>query len=669
MRFLPQVLGGLFFAACGGTSTQESTGNVGDGSETTEEADAGRVGEAPNGVSEVDASAPSSLEEGVRNYAEPPTKPVSKIDLLFMVDNSGGMAQKQEILRLALPDLVQRLVDPVCLDASGVQGPFADPATGECALGYSREFSPIENINVAVISSSLGDAGANSTCPQGQDGGVADMAHTIGSLPRGREAATSDSELGFLQWRPGANADRFVVNFGNMVEAVGERGCGWEGSLESWYRFLADPFPYRALARVACSESDQSDLCVQAETESDGRIAVDEVLLAQRNEFLRPDSLLAIVMLTDENDCSIRVGNQAWAVASNVGQMFRGTSVCDVNPNDKCCHICAVNPPSGCAEDPICDAEPTTGALANRLSSSEDSLNLRCFQQKRRFGLEFLYPVGRYVNALSQDRLCWSSPDLSLEDCPEGGVVNNPLFPPEGRKRSQVVLSGIVGVPHQSLSSPVDALGRPLSNPDSQLRFKTWEELTEQGDWDKILGEVGTPYRAGTADQVEIAGTAPVPPTEPYMVESEFERPGVVDGNSVNGRDWDTTGNTAVAVGTSPREELQYACIFPLAEPQECEADNDTSADFCQCPATGFDKPLCEQIPGTSTPGTLQYWAGAYPATRQLEVLKAFGEYDSNSVVSSICARNTMDATRPDFGFRPAMQALVEGLKVHLPEQ
>ena len=31
------------------------------------------------------------------------------------------------------------------------------------------------------------------------------------------------------------------------------------------------------------------------------------MILSQRNDFLRPDSLLAIMMLTDENDCSVRV--------------------------------------------------------------------------------------------------------------------------------------------------------------------------------------------------------------------------------------------------------------------------------------------------------------------------------------------------------------------------
>jgi hypothetical protein len=48
---------------------------------------------------------------------------VDKIDLLFMIDNSISMSDKQEILQLAVPDLVQRLVNPICVDSEGTQYP------------------------------------------------------------------------------------------------------------------------------------------------------------------------------------------------------------------------------------------------------------------------------------------------------------------------------------------------------------------------------------------------------------------------------------------------------------------------------------------------------------------------------------------------------------------
>ena len=44
---------------------------------------------------------------------------VDKIDLLFMVDDSVSMSDKQAILKAAVPVLVSRLVSPICVDANG----------------------------------------------------------------------------------------------------------------------------------------------------------------------------------------------------------------------------------------------------------------------------------------------------------------------------------------------------------------------------------------------------------------------------------------------------------------------------------------------------------------------------------------------------------------------
>src|SRR5689334_4516139 len=41
---------------------------------------------------------------------------VSKIDLLFMIDNSSSMADKQAILSDAVPELVKSLIEPKCVD-------------------------------------------------------------------------------------------------------------------------------------------------------------------------------------------------------------------------------------------------------------------------------------------------------------------------------------------------------------------------------------------------------------------------------------------------------------------------------------------------------------------------------------------------------------------------
>jgi hypothetical protein len=576
---------------------------------------------------------------------------VDKIDLLLMIDNSASMSDKQAILRLAVPDLVQRLVNPACIDATGARG--AAPAPGEpCPRGQTREFNAVRDIHVAIVSSSLGDAGANDVCSRD---GVSppvpdrvDLAHLVGSLPRG--AGTASSSQGFLEWRAGStNESEFSSSFERMVESVGEKGCGWEASLESWYRFLVDPAPYRELVRVACpgARGDERN-CVQPSTDGEGHIVVDQVLLDQRAAFLRNDSLVAIIMLSDENDCSIQVGGINWIVADTRRRMNRASSACEQDPNDACCYMCGTQPPDGCSADPVCDVAPEPG-LVGRSSAEADGTNLRCFDQKRRFGYDFLYPTSRYVRALTEYELCLGHPDLSVEGCPAELLVKNPLFS-GGRERSSVFLGGIVGVPWQAISSPVDSSGRALRDPDTTLRFKTALELAADDTWGEILGS---------------PGGAGAPPGNPAMIESPFPRPGIESGNAENGREYRTEGK-------GPYEgvplDLEYACISPLPAPRDC-SKLDPRDDQCDCFAKDFDRPLCERRPGVDPPGTTQYWAKAYPGTRQLEVLRDYGD---NSIVASICARNvdtrTSD-TRADFGYRPAVDAIVERLKEQLTDR
>ncbi len=57
---------------------------------------------------------------------------IDKIDLLFMVDNSASMADKQEILRDAVPVLLKRLTSPVCVDPVSHE---AVGGTSPCAVG------------------------------------------------------------------------------------------------------------------------------------------------------------------------------------------------------------------------------------------------------------------------------------------------------------------------------------------------------------------------------------------------------------------------------------------------------------------------------------------------------------------------------------------------------
>src|SRR3954471_10462522 len=63
--------------------------------------------------------APATPEVSARVLVGDKQSKVSKIDLLFMIDNSSSMADKQTILGQAVPDLVKRLIEPKCVDKDG----------------------------------------------------------------------------------------------------------------------------------------------------------------------------------------------------------------------------------------------------------------------------------------------------------------------------------------------------------------------------------------------------------------------------------------------------------------------------------------------------------------------------------------------------------------------
>jgi hypothetical protein len=581
-----------------------------------------------------------------------------KLDLLLMIDNSVSMADKQQMLRAAVPDLVGRLVNPACVDLMGQAQLDVTPDSPQeaCPQGLTREFEPITDINIAAITSSLGAFGSTSGgCSNGPGSDQKeDMAHLVGSLPRAELALagnpTVDAQgFGFLEWR-GTGREDLEAGIAALVNSAGEFGCGYEASLESWYRFLVDPEPYQQLAEVSCIEGGTDTNCRAP-------MGIDQSVIDQRAAFLRPDSLVAIVMLTDENDCSVRGTGQSWYVAQIGAEnpMWRSAAICETDPNNTCCYSCGQLPPEGCAPDVVCgDTQNTRETTDYYLDdqgrkSVEDQDNLRCFHQKQRFGIDFLHSTARYSNALSQAELCLSNDDLSLTDCAADRIVPNPLYSDGStRDSSMVFLMGIVGVPWQDLARNTDA--------DQPLQYKTYEELTRDQAWPAIVGDGISPL-----DPLMVESVAPrtgnTPIGQPLAPAS-----GAYLANSINGHEWEP----------SPPSDLQYACIFPLPEPRDCaalSAANDPR--HCDCDGASNtaagqqSKPLCQDPNGAY--GTTQYYAKAYPGIRELQVLQEYGAITGNSIVSSICARNTADATAQDYGYRPAVTSLVEQLAPHLP--
>lgn len=522
-----------------------------------------------------------------------PVPEVDKVDLVLVVDNSASMADKQLVLAKSIHRLLDGLVNPACVDDNQNVELVAN-GTLACPAGMHRQFAPITSVHLGIVSSSLGALGADQ-CEVDSAHDNNDQGHLVarganGDLP-------TYLNYGFLNFDPAnavggdADFDHFVASAVEMVRGVGQTGCGYEMPLEAAYRFLVDPNPYAQIQK-----DDPNNPYSMTET-----VGVDTQLLEQRANFLRNDSLVGVLVLSDENDCSFKTGDQWYSLMNSIG-FFKPTSICASDPGSICCHSCALDGDPACTVDPVCNGLPKYETQAG-----EDSVNLRCFHQMQRYGIDALYPTTRYVNAFTKATIAPSADDL-LPDTNHVGV-DNPLFA-SGRDPRLFVFAGIVGVPWQLIAvDPSDPSAGSLSA----------GELTAQGKWSQIVGDPAH-Y---------------VAPADPHMIESVEKRPGV-DPN-INGGDR--------SFDLSAPNELQFACIFPLPAP------------FPNGPACGPksapDSPVCD--------GTTQIAAGAYPGLRELDVMRGLGD---KAVVGSVCEPSTTapsDADEPNattFGYNRTMNAM-----------
>ncbi|WP_437589458.1 hypothetical protein [Sorangium sp. So ce1000] len=605
---------------------------------------------------------------------------VDKIDILLAIDNSGSMADKQDILSTAIPDLVKGLVNPRCVHKTGAMPPTTvGSPNADCPTDFKREFEPVKDIHIGIISSSLGGHGS-AACQATVSPSNVDMAHL---LARKDESSTQNDiptylNRGFLAWDPDqklagqpktpdaedgeadietdSNADlnntSLVGQLRAMVKGTGQTGCGFEAQLESVYRFLADPEPYNT---------------IKIENNSIVLDGIDEVVRNQRAQFLRPSSLLAVIMLTDENDCSIRDEAKNYLVAET-GQNFhlwRPRSECANDPGNKCCRSCSQDQ-KGCPEDEACTG--VDGQVA-RLTKEEDPVNSRCWDQKRRFGFDFLYPIDRYRRGFTEARV----PNR------KGELVPNPIFSDLDEKDGDsnirdpglVFFAGIVGVPWQDIARQ-NADGDPdLLNGLNQEGepvggFKNADELSAplldfSSSWDLILGDPAK-YQA---------------PKDPFMVESMKPRSGTnpITGDTIVGPQetgWNGINGREYTIPENSSGDLQYACIFDL--PADAVKSCDGTMQSCDCRTVdgqASDNPLCRPGAGNGQEdpaprSTTQIKAKAYPGLRELQLIRELGP---QGIVGSVCPRQLTNDGAADYGYRPAIGAIIDRLKTVLGGQ
>jgi len=566
-----------------------------------------------------DAGSDGPFDAGSDADSGPPvvTK-ANKVDLLFVVDNSRNVEVAQDLFAKTLPYLFDRLAHPACVNGLGNVVAEAASPDDECPVG-EREFAPIDDFHVGVLSTSIGGHGADICSPKSSTFNpiMDDKGHLITRDPNNAPVSTYDGK-GFLAWDPGqvlsppGDDDQAVLlgKVDQLVRGVGLGGCGFESQLESMYRFLVDPAPYQDIA------------IVDGKAEPQG---LDAVVIQQRADFLRPDSAVVVMLVTDENDCSVRDGGQFYFALQgttsegNAYHLPRARSECAKDPNDPCCTSCAQTPPDGCsanASDASCQLPP--------FDSKGDPINLRCWDQKRRFGIDFLQPVDRYVRGFTETTVTDRN----------GEVVPNPLFV-GGRSNDLVLFAGIVGVPWQDVA---------FDPKDLSKGYKQAHQI----DWSLLIGDPATN----------------TPPGDPLMIQSIEPRTGA---NPVTGEPLDPPDAPPLANPINGHErniplfdDLQYACIYDRPTFKACNA----STPDCECKVPDFDtNPMCQGPDGSYT--NIQRYSKGLPGTRQLAVLRDIG---SQAIVASICAEVAQPADQPTFGYKPAVDAVLRSLRPRLDQ-
>lgn len=202
-----------------------------------------------------------------------PAPCVRDIDLLFEIDTSNSMMEEQALLRAELPRLVRVL------------------ATGDGELDGTADFAPAQSLHLGVITPDMGGGNVPPgevvpSCPVGLgDDGI--MQRRVRAPDLGCPASYPSNVFSFA-----AGDDPAVVASDlACVANVGTGGCGFEQQLEA---------ALKALSPASATTWVRSDYAPPT-------FALDRVGHGDgmNDGFLRDGSLLAIVLVTDEDDCSV----------------------------------------------------------------------------------------------------------------------------------------------------------------------------------------------------------------------------------------------------------------------------------------------------------------------------------------------------------------------------
>jgi len=207
-----------------------------------------------------------------------PRTTAEDVDLLLLVDNSNSMSEEQANLVALLPRLIDTL------------------ATGDRDRDGRRDFAPVRSLHVGVVTADMG-AGPNTgvpTCPRGLgDDGILRARSRFGTAP-----CLASYPSGVFEFASATDDPAAFASTVSCVANVGTGGCGFEQQLEASLKALtpasATPWTRDGYSPPRFSSADgmPDSTAGHAEGANAG--------------FIRADSVLAIVLLSDEEDCSVR---------------------------------------------------------------------------------------------------------------------------------------------------------------------------------------------------------------------------------------------------------------------------------------------------------------------------------------------------------------------------
>jgi hypothetical protein len=199
---------------------------------------------------------PGTCPEGwtCRNYELPVFRGV---DIMVVVDNSMSMAEEQRAMAEQFPLLISNLLDP-----------DIDTGTGRPV------HAPITDLHIGVVSTDMGTGGYSvETCSDPIDGDDGILQHT--SEIWGCEPVYPTYLMYDVDSPDPAIMDDMADDFGCIAQ-LGITGCGFEQQLKAGLKALT----------------------------------IHSMPGAPNDGFLRDDTVLMVIWLTDEEDCSVARGSE-----------------------------------------------------------------------------------------------------------------------------------------------------------------------------------------------------------------------------------------------------------------------------------------------------------------------------------------------------------------------